>query len=200
MSVIGFLHGSLVHSRRVEVLSEHVSRLMPRHASVLDVGCGDGLLAATIAQRRPDLAISGIDVLARADTHVPVTRFDGTTIPFDDRSFDAVLFVDVLHHTADPLVLLREARRVTRDAIIIKDHSREGFLAGATLKGMDWIGNARHGVALPYNYWTPVQWQRAVSDLGMRAIVWEKDLRLYPAMTRWIFDRSLHFVALLSAR
>src|SRR5271157_866255 len=42
LSVVGTLHNKLAFSRRVRVLSEHFARLVPRGASVLDVGCGDG--------------------------------------------------------------------------------------------------------------------------------------------------------------
>ena len=67
-----------------------------------------------------------------------------------DASFDVVMFVDVLHHTDDPLLLLQEAQRVGK-IILVKDHFRKGFLAGPTLRFMDWVGNAHHGVVLPYN-------------------------------------------------
>ena len=67
------------------------------------------------------MVITGIDVLLRDHTHIPVVEFDGTTIPFPDRSFDTLVFVDVLHHTNDPVLLLREAARVARNTIVIKD-------------------------------------------------------------------------------
>ena len=64
-----------------------------------------------------------------------------------------MLFVEVLHHTTDPLALPRESSRVARDCIIIKDHHLDNLAAAAVLRFMDWMGNARHGVILPYNYW-----------------------------------------------
>ena len=105
MSTIGVLHEKLVFNRRVEILAGWFARLAPRSARVLDVGCGDGLISAVLQSRRPDLIVTGIDVLPRSHTHVPVDMFDGSTIPFDDQSFDLVLFSDVLHHTADPAIL-----------------------------------------------------------------------------------------------
>jgi SAM-dependent methyltransferase len=167
---------------------------------VVDVGCGDGKITAAISRLRPDADVSGLDVLSRPRTEIPVRSFDGTTIPLADRSVDVVMFVDVLHHTADPMVLLREARRVMRRAIVIKDHTMDGFLAGPTLRFMDRIGNARHGVALPYNYWTSVQWDRAIQDLGLRATIWKKDLGLYPKPAQWVFERSLHFLGVLTGQ
>jgi SAM-dependent methyltransferase len=161
-AVIGNLHGRFVYGRRVQVLSHHFAEMIPRNASVLDVGCGDGLIAKLILARRPDLAIDGIDVTLRPKPHIPVKTFDGRTIPYPDTSFDIVSFVDVLHHTEDPGVLVREACRVARKAILIKDHNRDGVLSGPTLRLMDWVGNAPHGVVLTYNYWPRQRWRESI--------------------------------------
>src|SRR6266550_4199675 len=61
MSVPELLHGRYVHNRRISVLSEWCSNLMPRNGSVLDVGSGDGRLARLVANKRPDISIQGID-------------------------------------------------------------------------------------------------------------------------------------------
>ena len=71
------------------------------------------------------------------------------------------------------------------------------MLAGPTLRFMDWVGNAPHGVALPYNYWPERRWREAFGRLGLKPVVWEKDLRLYPPPARFLFDRSLHFICRL---
>jgi 2-polyprenyl-3-methyl-5-hydroxy-6-metoxy-1,4-benzoquinol methylase len=65
MSVLNSLHGGIVHTRRVRVLSQRVAPMFPQGASVLDAGCGDGLVAKLISQERPDLTLDGIDVLIR---------------------------------------------------------------------------------------------------------------------------------------
>src|SRR5271166_1785837 len=102
MSVTASLHEGYVHPRRIRRLAELLTGLLPHGASVLDVGCGDGLLARRIQDRRPDARVSGIDVLVREKTHIPVQHFNGTTIPERDGAIDVVLLVDVLHHTDDP--------------------------------------------------------------------------------------------------
>ncbi len=197
MSSLGRLHGQYVHSRRVRVLCDYLSELLPQNARVLDVGCGDGWLAHLIMDKRKDLDIRGIDVLVRGESKIPVTPFNGLQIPFDDKSFDAVMFVDVLHHTEDPRILLSEAKRVAAKAIVIKDHRRNGLLAGPTLRFMDWIGNAPHGVVLPYNYWPHARWHESFAALNMKVNDWKEDLHLYPKPADWIFGRSLHFIARL---
>lgn len=197
MSIIEHLHGKYVFNRRVSVLTDHLAELIPQNAQVLDVGCGDGLITHLIMQQRSDIEIQGIDALVRNQTHIPVTEFDGQKIPYGDASFDVVMFVDVLHHTEQPMILLREAVRVARRAVLIKDHTCNGLLAGSTLKFMDRVGNERHGVVLPYNYWSRKSWFNAFDKLGLKINVWSKDLGLYPPPASWIFDRSLHFIARL---
>lgn len=124
-------------------------------------------------------------------------RFDGHRIPFDDNSFDVVMFVDVLHHTDDPHILLTEAQRVAKQAIVLKDHLRDGLLAGPTLRLMDWFGNAHHGVVLPYNYWTEQRWRDSFAGLGMTIEHWITQVGLYAWPASLLFDRQLHFVARL---
>ena len=197
MGLIEAVHGRYVHKRRTLVLSDWCSRLIPLNSKVLDVGCGDGRLARLIAEKRPDISIRGIDVLQRNDAVIPIDTFDGKSIPYGEGSFDVVMFVDVLHHASQPMMLLREAVRVARHAIVIKDHLAEGSLAHLTLRVMDWVGNARHGVALPYDYWSLAKWHRVFDKLGLRINSWESNLKLYPLPADLILGRSLHFIALL---
>jgi ubiquinone/menaquinone biosynthesis C-methylase UbiE len=197
MKLVEHIHSVYVHNRRLRRLCDYLVEFIPPKAHVLDVGCGDGLLAHLLMQKRPDIDLQGLDVLVREHTYIPVEQFDGRVIPYDDASFDVVLFVDVLHHTEDPMILLREAMRVARDAIMIKDHTADGLFARLTLRFMDQVGNARHGVALPYNYWSQQRWLEAFDALNLAIGVWKKDLRLYPRPAHGIFGRSLHFIARL---
>ena len=200
MKPIEHIHSGYVAGRRVRVLAERIADVLPRDASVLEVGAGDGMLLAELAQRRSDCRFSGIDVLVREVTHAPIERYDGVTIPRADASVDAVLFVDVLHHTDDPLRVLREARRVAARAIVIKDHTLEGLAAGPTLRFMDRVGNARHGVALPYNYWRKARWLAAFEELGLEIEQWDDNLGLYPWPASWVFERSLHFLGVVAPK
>ncbi len=198
--ILDRLHGGSIYPRRVERLSAALAPTFGPGARILDVGSGDGHIASRIARHRPDIQIEGIDVLARPSSAIPVKLFDGATIPFGDGSFDSVMFVDVLHHTDDPNVLLREAKRVARCTVVIKDHLREGFAADTRLRFMDWVGNARHGVRLPYNYWSRAQWIDAWGRASLSVESMREALELYPWPLSTAFDASLHFIAVLSAR
>ncbi|MCK5536763.1 MAG: class I SAM-dependent methyltransferase [Bacteroidales bacterium] len=178
------------------MLAENIASLLPKNTQILDVGCGDGSLDSLIIKQQ-QVNIKGIDVLLRKQTHIPVKLFDGTTIPYEDNSFDTVVFVDVLHHTESPQVLLKEAKRVARFSIILKDHLTDGLFATSTLRFMDWVGNAHHGVVLPYNYYSKHQWNNTFEKLGLTIANWKSNLNLYPLPSHWFFDRNLHFIAKL---
>jgi len=149
-------------------------------------------------QKRPDIVIKGLDVLLRKKTHIPVEMYEGHDLPYADSSFDTVMFVDVLHHSESIEHLLLEAIRLTRKTIIIKDHLKNGLLAGPTLRLMDNIGNTRFNVELVYNYWPRNKWMRTIAAMGLSICDWQEKLSIYPWPINLLFDRSLHFVAALS--
>jgi SAM-dependent methyltransferase len=197
-AMLNAVHHRAVHNRRVRILSHHLAQIIPGGGRVLDVGCGDGLISRAIMDERPDLEIEGVDVMLRPVTHIPATKFDGSVLPFGDNSFDYVTIVDVLHHTTDPVIMLAESCRVARKGVVIKDHLREGFGAGATLRMMDWVGNRGHDVVLPYNYLSRSEWDAAFRRARLTVVAWRDKLGLYPRPARYLFDRRLHYVALLA--
>jgi len=87
----------------------------------LDAGCGAGMAAQMAAAR--GARVSGIDaadgMLAVAKSRVPAGDFragDLEELPFADRSFDVVTGFNSFQYAANPVIALKEARRVTRPA------------------------------------------------------------------------------------
>jgi SAM-dependent methyltransferase len=81
---------------------------------VLDVGGGHGSLTCLL----PDLGVQGV-LLDISPTMLalgprPAVRADGRQLPVADSSFDAVAALYTLYHYDDPLVPIRECRRVLR--------------------------------------------------------------------------------------
>jgi SAM-dependent methyltransferase len=185
------------YNRRIWVLSRRLAEAIPSRGRVLDIGCGDGQLALALMRLRPDLRVEGVDIVPRVRTLVPVTQYDGVSLPFEDKSVDYVTIVDVLHHTDDPKIVLAEAARVARQGVVIKDHLREGMLAQETLKFMDWFGNLGDGVPMPYNFLSRAEWQDAFDRTGLVPESKTEKLSLYLPPVSWLFDRQLHFVSLL---
>jgi SAM-dependent methyltransferase len=85
---------------------------------VLDLGGGDGRLAAGLASDDVTVADSSAVALGRARRRVPEARLvrvePDAALPLEDSAFDLILCVDVLEHVHDVQLLLSEARRVLR--------------------------------------------------------------------------------------
>jgi SAM-dependent methyltransferase len=164
---------------------------------VLDLGCGDGEIALSLAALRSDLSVRGMDVSVRERASIPVLRFDGHKIPLADAGVDFVLLCDVLHHVLDMDALLTEARRVAQRGLLLKDHIAESRMDRALLAMMDAAGNPA-GVPQPHNYLSEAQWRLLWARVGLvptGAIV--RELGLYPAPLDVVCGRGLHFIARL---
>jgi cyclopropane fatty-acyl-phospholipid synthase-like methyltransferase len=103
---------------------------------ILDAGCGVGGPAAAIAAGYPTARVHGVtassvqaamarDVTFRAGVadRVTIARADYHDLPFDDRSFDAALFLESCGYSPHRRALFAEAARVVRPGghIYVKD-------------------------------------------------------------------------------
>jgi SAM-dependent methyltransferase len=198
--MVAWFHNTFIFPRRVRTLATCIADALPPNATVLDIGAGNGLIAKTVMSIRPDVSIRGVDVHKREVEYIPVTIYDGNTLPFEDKQFDAALFVDVLHHTPNITEVLREAARVAKHMILIKDHLCESTLDRRVLAAMDDVGNTRFGVRIPENYLSKAQWHECFDTIKVRVASWNERLRLYPLPLDLVFGRRLHFFGVLSTR
>lgn len=190
-------HDKVVYNQRMTRLTEVLLPMLENSKNILDLGCGDGRIDSYILDRRRDMRIQGIDVLVRPETYIPVEEYDGRTIPFSSGTYDTVMAVDVLHHTDDPGEILKEMTRVSSRYIVIKDHIWGGYWSCLKLKAMDYVGNAHYSVRLPYNYQRKEQWEQMFEACGLRIVKYQTKLNLYTGLLHLLFDRRLHFIALL---
>lgn len=184
--------------RRIEGIAAAVGRLLPdAPMRILDVGCGDGSLALEISKQRDGLDFEGVEVVPPAHCFVPMQQYDGAVLPFGDQAFDAVLCADMLHHTASPLIMLREACRVAKGYVIVKDHICDTTLDRIILTSMDWLGNVGSGVPLPFRFLSSRQWHDLFAALPYQETSRIEGLQYWGWPMRTIVDRRFHFVAVL---
>jgi 2-polyprenyl-6-hydroxyphenyl methylase/3-demethylubiquinone-9 3-methyltransferase len=100
-------------------LAEARARLVPPapgpDATLLDVGCGGGLLAPHVHGYRHvgvDLSDAGLAVAAQHG--IETVRADAADLPFDDATFDVVVAGEILEHVTDLDGTVAEALRVLR--------------------------------------------------------------------------------------
>lgn len=94
---------------------------------VLDAACGPGIVTAALSAR--GMRAVGIDLTAemiaeaRAAEAGSFVRGDAARLPFGDRTFDAVVSRNALHHMTEPGVVLREMVRVLRPGgrLVVED-------------------------------------------------------------------------------
>ena len=193
------LHQRFLAGRRVEKLASELARFLPENAELrgLDVGCGTGEITQVLSTMRPTLTLDGTDAVVRDHTVISVTESDGRNLPFDTNSYDFVLLVDVLHHSEYPLEILKEATRVAKSFIVLKDHFLENWWDWIWLHFMDWVANRPYDVALPYNYLSEKEWTEhfASCELTQKEII--RNLHMYPWPFTYICDGHLHFISLL---
>jgi 2-polyprenyl-3-methyl-5-hydroxy-6-metoxy-1,4-benzoquinol methylase len=96
--------------------------------SVLDVGCGEGVLTYRWAERLGEKPIVGIDLAdpklaaewsTRRRENLEFRVIAGEDIPFPDRAFDLAAAIEVLEHVPDPERMLAEMARVAARHLLV---------------------------------------------------------------------------------
>ena len=107
-------------------LDDLFARAAPR--SVLDVGCGEGVLSERFAERLPDGHVVGVDLedpalgdewAQRTRPNLDFRSYDGNELPFADGEFDMASAIEVLEHVPDPERTLAEMVRVARRWLLL---------------------------------------------------------------------------------
>lgn len=129
------------------IISELSKRFSPL-ASLLDIGCGGGLLSNAVQKAGYratgiDLSESSLEIARRFDTtgQVQYIKANAYALPFADESFDAVSAMDVLEHVEEPDLLIAEASRVLKKGGIFFFHTfNRNFLSYLVIiKGVEWF-------------------------------------------------------------
>jgi len=96
--------------------------------SVLDVGCGEGVLTREWAERLGTGRVVGVDLddprlraewEAGARPNLEYRAAEAHALPFADGDFDLVAGIEVLEHVPDPDAALREMARVARRRLLV---------------------------------------------------------------------------------
>ena len=129
--------------------------------SVLDVGCGEGVLTSEWAERLGDRRVVGIDLddpklraewERRSRPNLEFRAEEATSLSFGDDEFDLAAAIEVLEHVPEPEATLAEMARVARRWLLVSV-PREPLWRGLNMaRGAYWrsLGNTPGHV----NHWS----------------------------------------------
>jgi SAM-dependent methyltransferase len=150
-------HESVLRSHRWRTAGNSAAYLLPHLApglSVLDVGCGPGTITADFAAlvapgevtaveiTESALRLAEDEVAGRGIGNVRFAVADVHALDFPDDTFDVVHAHQVLQHVADPVLALKEMRRVCKPGGVVaaRDADYGGFRWFPEVDGLDdWL-------------------------------------------------------------
>jgi SAM-dependent methyltransferase/catechol 2,3-dioxygenase-like lactoylglutathione lyase family enzyme len=154
--------------------------------SLLDIGCGNGMIASLVRNRFKKIQLLDVVEYLPPELDLPFKTYkEGDTI---SGSFDTVLLLTVLHHSNNPLELLKLAWGATNKRLIIiesvvgvhnrepgvnyelVDASDENQIAYAAF--IDWFYNRvlHDDVPVPYNFTAPGKWTSVFRENNMKLV------------------------------
>ena len=138
---------------------------------ILDVGCGNGLVSHEL-KKYFHIGVTGCDIISYLQYDIPFIKMKSKKIlPFAGKTFDQVMFNDVLHHMekTNQKIILQEALRIANSVLI--------FEVIPTFKGklFDYLMNKIHNpkMNLCFTFRTKDQWEKVFRDLQVNYSVIE---------------------------
>lgn len=179
---------------RIKRIGNSVLPFLQEHDSLLDIGCGNGDLGQFIKTHQR-ISYHGVDLL-NLSSSMPDKDFSFTVsdmpYPFEDKSFDAVMAILVLHHFTSPEAGLLEAIRLSKSRILLLEDVPRHSFERQLMKGVDYIGNrlVSSDIPLPFNFLNDNQWQQLFEKYNLKLL---DKLTVYPLP----FPRLNHFLYVL---
>lgn len=146
--------------------------------SVLDVGCGEGVVTERLARRLAPTPVHGLDAgescleeewHARQSASLTFQTGSAYDLPFADRSFELVCAIEVLEHLERPRDALAEMRRVASKALLVSVPAEPAWRISHLLAGK----NVRAFGDTPghINHWSKRAFAELVSGYGRLEMV-----------------------------
>jgi len=93
---------------------------------IVDIGCGDAYLWKRFnVYGHENVTLVDID----SYPHPNFVRADAHNLPFEDKTFDIALLCEILEHVRDPVQVLKEAKRVTKEKILITVPDEDNWIS-----------------------------------------------------------------------
>jgi 2-polyprenyl-3-methyl-5-hydroxy-6-metoxy-1,4-benzoquinol methylase len=167
--------GNPVHRRLMDgferCLDELLSQAGPR--SVLDVGCGEGVLTERWARTLAPRPVTGIDLpdptlqagwRSRSESNLEFCAGRAESLPFGDDEVDLVAAIETLEHVESPPAALAEMARVAQRHLLVSVPREPLWRALNLVRGayVSQLGNTPGHL----NHWSRRSFVRLLSGYG----------------------------------
>ena len=123
MTNINIIDSGYYENERPEILQQ----VEPQMLSILDVGCGSGILGKNLKKNVPGRKVYGVeynnDVAGVAKSNldqVIIGDIQTLSLPFEREMFDCIILADILEHLIDPTIVLQKLSVfLKKDGVII---------------------------------------------------------------------------------
>lgn len=151
-----------------QVILNHLSN----KETVLDFGCGDLSLASYLKKKRPDLNITGVDVIKFENSFKDISfiQYDGKILPFKDNSFDTVISFYVFHHCVKAEEAFKECFRVAKKRVLFVEAISTYPLEVYCMGFIDWFFNVwkLKRIPLTFQFFTLEGWSLLFKKLSIK--------------------------------
>ncbi len=167
---------------KAKVKLERLLKFYSSNEKVLDIGSGNGAL--NLLLQNNNIKITGVDIKNKSFfKEIEVVIYDGKTFPFEDKQFDTVQIITVLHHIKDQIPVIKEAIRVGKRIIIMEDIYENVFQKYFTwycdsLNNWEFIGH-------PHTNRNDTEWRKLFDemDLEIEKVEYYKFLLFFKQVT-----------------
>lgn len=147
--------------KKLKTVSPHIK------GKTIDIGSGNGMVAFYLKNKGHNITALDVGNLS-IHPEIKTIVYDGNKMPFKDKEFDTGLILTVLHHTDDPVEVLKEAKRVCKRLIIIEDIYNNKIQQYMTY-GMDTLVNLGHS-NMTYQNKNDQEWKKTFNQLGLKVL------------------------------
>jgi len=169
---------SKIYERAAKKMCLDCQGFIKKGSKILDWGCGTAIVGKTF-QDFFQAELFGVDVQDVRTVKIPFKITDGKSLSFPENSFDVVLINYVLHHSEDPVSVLKEAKRVARDKIVIYEDLPEDILSKLICQ--------LHGISFDIFFGNPTKtsfksesdWEKIFKETGLN-IIFKKRVNNFP--------------------
>jgi ubiquinone/menaquinone biosynthesis C-methylase UbiE len=148
--------------------------IQPNDMTILDIGCGEGIMLEKLGRSFPDRTITGIDfmeenvgICERCD--LPAKQGDIYSLDLPDNYADVILLMEVIEHLKDPQAAVAQLHRVLKPGgrlIVVYPNDKFFLLTRLLLLRFKEAHHDPGHVRL----WTPGQIRKFLSENGFAVV------------------------------